>query len=684
MDLIKKQATMVANFDSTEQLKQWIRIADALNISPNGIPYDTNESIDNKIHKTELSEDSQHHKHSYAAKSCSPSASLNDGLWVQINSKNNCERLLNDYPQFASCFAGIIRTAYLYAPKIVVTVADLFDGVFFVSLGPQAVNGILGKSYKDGAKLVISGWKDTLEESLIAFILNSDQKIKGKTYCTLDSRLLGVPMLERASLGWGTHINSDSRRNQTCEKNQIRNNIQSSRMNYAEGNVTGKLVELLMQALYQERSNELAECGIAGNELIDVSLPKGVLQFSKFLATRWQEWIDAERRGEIIYQKQATVLTEKEFRSVAKTTETIVSNFIDGVGSHTELMKWYGDTTQTVELKTIINGINAADPSERSWMAVKAVLDKPILERTEALELFKGIYSSSQCEEHKRLEGWYEYVYQKALAEHVNGIPDSQSHNSDRYSQQGTDTKRQTAQRLVKFMNSLQRHNVRTKEDKNPCNLIYVSNKKVQNNKEKDVIPSENTANCKLQHKRGLFNLIHRLKHFLHPGNDNEDECDILMNNIYVENCFINELKERKKEAHNIRLHTLSGPVTDALRQMPHSKFEIFCYESRSTIRRWQNKSSKHNTRGIGYCVMQAGTESTFTTKAKSLLSTTIFTAIIAAVSVCGDHFITNNFVPLIVAVTLSWFIAIAPNLIDIYHWLKDVQICDSTVLIDD
>lgn len=81
---------------------------------------------------------------------------------------------------------------------------------------------------------------------------------------------------------------------------------------------------------------------------------------------------------------------------------------------------------------------------------------------------------------------------------------------------------------------------------------------------------------------------------------------------------------------------------------------------------------------------MQAGTESTFTTKAKSLLSTTIFTAIIAAVSVCGDHFITNNFVPLIVAVTLSWFIAIAPNLIDIYHWLKDVQICDSTVLIDD
>lgn len=171
---------MVANFDSTEQLKQWIRIADALNISPNGIPYDTNESIDNKIPKTELSEDLQHHKHSYAAKSCSPSASLNDGLWVQTNSKNNCERLLNDYPQFASCFAGIIRTAYLYAPKIVVTVADLFDGVFFVSLGPQAVNGILGKSYKDGAKLVISGWKDTLEESLIAFILNSDQKIKEK------------------------------------------------------------------------------------------------------------------------------------------------------------------------------------------------------------------------------------------------------------------------------------------------------------------------------------------------------------------------------------------------------------------------------------------------------------------------------------------------------------------------
>ncbi|WEV74291.1 hypothetical protein OZX74_01665 [Bifidobacterium sp. ESL0798] len=177
-----EQTTMVANFDSMEQLKQWMRIAEDLKISANGVP---------------------------KAKKSSRAPSLADGLWVQSDVKNNCESLLNTYPQFASCFAGIIRTAYLYAPKIVVTVADLFDGVFFVALGPKAVNGILGTSYKDGAKLVVSGWEDTLEKNLISFILDKDrQKINKKTYCTLDGRLLGIDKLERAFLGRGTHLES--------------------------------------------------------------------------------------------------------------------------------------------------------------------------------------------------------------------------------------------------------------------------------------------------------------------------------------------------------------------------------------------------------------------------------------------------------------------------------------------
>ncbi|WEV74292.1 hypothetical protein OZX74_01670 [Bifidobacterium sp. ESL0798] len=53
-------------------------------------------------------------------------------------------------------------------------------------------------------------------------------------------------------------------------------------------------------------------------------------------------------------------------------------------------------------------------------MAVNNVLAEPIKGRSDALELFKRInYPDSPINERERLEGWYEYIYQKSLAEHV-------------------------------------------------------------------------------------------------------------------------------------------------------------------------------------------------------------------------------------------------------------------------
>ncbi|WEV74293.1 hypothetical protein OZX74_01675 [Bifidobacterium sp. ESL0798] len=176
----------------------------------------------------------------------------------------------------------------------------------------------------------------------------------------------------------------------------------------------------------------------------------------------------------------------------------------------------------------------------------------------------------------------------------------------------------------------------------------------------------------------------HKIKRLFHLDHGNEGQNDVLAGRIYVDNCFIDALRKSKDKIRRIRFHTLSGPITDTLRQMPHSRFEIFCYESRSAIRRWQINGSKRNTRNVGYCVMRAGTESTFGAEAKSLLHNTIIAAIIAAVSVGLDRLIPDNFMPLLMMVILSWVISVIPNVIDVYHWLKDVHTSGSTVLIDD
>lgn len=99
-------------------------------------------------------------------------------LWCRTDTYRPCERLLNDYTDIATHFAGIVRTAYMYCPKIMLTEAQLLDGLFFLALGPTAVNGVLGKSYKDGPAIIVSGRHPTLEDCLVAFTTKSIEDVK--------------------------------------------------------------------------------------------------------------------------------------------------------------------------------------------------------------------------------------------------------------------------------------------------------------------------------------------------------------------------------------------------------------------------------------------------------------------------------------------------------------------------
>lgn len=82
------RASMIVNFDSTEQLRQWKLIENSAQIG----------------------------------------RQLTEALWLNGENPCACARILNTHPEFVRYFSGILRTAYLYCPKIVLTDVQLFDG----------------------------------------------------------------------------------------------------------------------------------------------------------------------------------------------------------------------------------------------------------------------------------------------------------------------------------------------------------------------------------------------------------------------------------------------------------------------------------------------------------------------------------------------------------------------------
>lgn len=147
-------ATMVTNFDSTEQKRSWERL----------------------LQKAQSQEDEQ----SSAQNISSATIPSIEELWLKNSNTRTCESLLNAHTSFATHFAGIIRTAYLYCPQIMLSDAEVCDGLFFLALGPNTVNSLLGKSYKDGPSIIISGRCDSFEECLFNFTLSTVGAVQAK------------------------------------------------------------------------------------------------------------------------------------------------------------------------------------------------------------------------------------------------------------------------------------------------------------------------------------------------------------------------------------------------------------------------------------------------------------------------------------------------------------------------
>lgn len=252
-------ATMVTNLDSTMQQSEWDAIRQRID----------NEHAVQSVEKIETYDRSQ--------------------MWLKNDNERRCERMINEHIEFATHFAGIVRTAYLYCPRILLTDAELFDGVFFLALGPAAVNGILGKSYKDGPSIIISGRAPTMQQALESFTLSKTCNVKGHSPHVATTQLTIRPLQYSAI---DTTITDDMAVNYP---ESFRNDL-TERINQAHrsGEPTAPIIaEAFAKALSLNCLHGAPEMMVKNEDRF------------RFLGQRWQEWIDAERQGYVLYEYQS-------------------------------------------------------------------------------------------------------------------------------------------------------------------------------------------------------------------------------------------------------------------------------------------------------------------------------------------------------------------------------------------
>lgn len=179
-----------------------------------------------------------------------------------------CQQYLRQDSDATSYFAGVLRTAYLYNKNICLTDAELLDGILFQAFGPTATHQLLGLSFRDKPVFTVHGRGRTLRESLMKFVIGG---LYGK-----DGNELEKPTnfsVLRCSRFNQRHVpeTSESHLPPLCEPLSV----------------------LVREANVSDAIRILASA---------CNIPVSALSLLKH---RWQSWIDAERKGWIIYRQCA-------------------------------------------------------------------------------------------------------------------------------------------------------------------------------------------------------------------------------------------------------------------------------------------------------------------------------------------------------------------------------------------
>ncbi|MBF9667981.1 hypothetical protein IHQ73_08165 [Bifidobacterium dentium] len=392
-------ATMVTNFDSTEQRQAWKHLLDKA------------QNAENKL----------------AAEQQRPVTVLPRiaDVWVKNQTLHACESLLNADTSFVTRFAGVIRTACLYCPQIMLTVPEICDGLFFLSFGPEKINALLGKSYKDGPSIIISGQQESFEECLFRFMLTTVHAVRE------DTAKKEVVLDESAK-----------RCTAAAEQYTIRP------LEYCIFNRSVSHNESLSQPpeFYEKLTDRLGAWKNGKQRLSDVIAET----FADFLhkpndhfaclAQRWQEWIDAIAQGSVVYENQ----NAKEIRSRADSMRgpDFQGKDFDGIfKQHAEknevTLKEYferecssADSRKAIEaLHTIAGMVKRSDAF--------AYIDAEFPEDSqETKELVRAQESGKLLPPfHTMLKDWYQFVYQRTLATHLGACLIAVSANPNSYEQ---------------------------------------------------------------------------------------------------------------------------------------------------------------------------------------------------------------------------------------------------------
>ncbi|OZG61772.1 hypothetical protein BLEM_1309 [Bifidobacterium lemurum] len=351
---------MITNFDSTEQKKRWLELTK---------PTSSNDEIPD----------------------------ISD-MWIRNSTCRPCERLLNDRTEIATYFAGIIRTAFMYCRKIMLSDAQLFDGLFFLALGPTTVNGILGKSYKDGPVIIVSGRQNTLEECLKAFTIST------------------VGAVQDAA----SHADESIRPSSTyCAGTASQHTIRPLEYCAFDHTVTRAEALGLSKSFYDTLDDRLAHVGENGLTMSTVIAqtyaaalhPDGDEQeYYRFLAQRWQEWIDAEKQGLILYENQNDERVRQRANSDGFTPwfERYAQQYAPMLAKRYHLdSKTSG--TQCSIFTAALTAISSMPKRSDAFMCIN---------RTKLPE--HCVADAGQAPLSKTmLRDWYQFVYQRALARHL-------------------------------------------------------------------------------------------------------------------------------------------------------------------------------------------------------------------------------------------------------------------------
>lgn len=384
-------ATMVTNFDSTEQKHSWERLLQEAQSQEDERPSAQN------ISSTTL-----------------PSV---EELWHT----RTCENLLNAHTSFATHFAGIIRTAYLYCPQIMLSDAEVCDGLFFLALGPNTVNSLLGKSYKDGPSIIISGRYDSFEECLFNFTLSTVGAVQEKA---------------RKSAEQDSHLHTLI---EDCPAIPDQYTIRP--LEYCTLDCTVSYADTLSQPaeFYQNLTEKVNRWKQQQNGNLPEIITSAFASFFKktedtyaYLAQRWQDWLDAVNCGLVLYENQNT---EDVRNRIKKGREEQIKNmdfdelFAKYSRQNNLILKKHLTTKKPFDSKTaeVIKTLHQiAEISQRS--EAFACIDKKYPDKLDAVEAHtrktpaeKAPSSTNHTDStpNQLLKSWYQFVYQRTLATHL-------------------------------------------------------------------------------------------------------------------------------------------------------------------------------------------------------------------------------------------------------------------------